>query len=269
MRDGMPQENKHVSHVAIGDLIWPTRCARILDEIILANADVVCLQEVEPTAFERDFLPALSAAGYDGKIQQNDHDVGVATMWRRGRLRCTWESHRSRSLVTVLQEQSESAGPGQSEGGRAAAVVNVHLQGHARETLARVKQLSSSLRQLSNHGPRHHGVVIAGDFNCSPQSACSAYLAFRAVMPGVTEYGREVAADVTRVQHHSYSLERVVYQPEATSFTFTTLGARSWCGVLDHIWYTPSSLRCVARRQLFTEVSDDLDVSRPIENRLF
>ena len=247
MEDGKPQANKHYSHVAVHDLTWSMRCSRILAEIILADADVICLQEVEPDAFERDFLPALSAVGYDGKIQKNDHCVGVATLWHRDKFHCVWETHRSRSLVTVLQEQAEGA--------RTAAVVNVHLQGHARETLARVKQLSSSLRSLSNHGPDHNALVIAGDFNCSPKSACSAYLQFGAVIPGVTEHGQEVTAEVTRVQPHSYSLECVPYRPGGADFTFTTLGARSYCGLLDHIWHTPSSLHCVARRQLFTEVS--------------
>ena len=253
-KDGQPQEGKLYSHVAIDDLVWPARCARILDDIILASADVVCLQEVEPAVFERDFKPALGAAGYNGVIQKNDHRVGVATFWRQDRFCCVWENHRSRSLVTVLEQSPTSSAADHCAGARASAIVNVHLQGHARETLARVKQLSSSLRHLSTHGPEHHGVVVTGDFNCSPQSACSAYLAFGSVMPGVTEYGREVTADVTRVQPHSYALERVPYRPEGTDFTFTTLGARSWCGLLDHIWYSPSSLRCVARRQLFSEV---------------
>jgi mRNA deadenylase 3'-5' endonuclease subunit Ccr4 len=156
--DGEPQRGKGVDHVPLADLAWPTRCARILAELVAADADVVCLQEVEPSAFAQEFSPTLSAAGYDGLIQKNDHRVGTATFWRREKLSCVWENHRSRSLVTVLQHQQQQDPGRESEGEgearqqqRCTAVVNVHLQGHARETLARVKQLSSSLRHLSNH----------------------------------------------------------------------------------------------------------------------
>ena len=135
---------------------------------------------------------------------------------------------------------------------RSVAVVNVHLQGHAYETLARVKQLSSSLRFLSNNAPEYQGVIITGDFNCGQDSACAAYLAFGSVMAGVLEYGREVSREVTEVPPQSHSLECVAYDA-CVDFTFTSLGARSWCGLLDHIWHSPSSLRCVARRQLFTD----------------
>ena len=87
--DGTPQRGKHLDHVPVADIAWAARCAKILAEITTAHSDVICLQEVEPRAFEAEFLPALAAQGYDGVIQKNDHVVGVATFWRREKLSCT------------------------------------------------------------------------------------------------------------------------------------------------------------------------------------
>ena len=99
-------------------------------------------------------------------------------------------------------------------------------------------------------------MLVTGDFNCSPESACSAFLAFGSVMPGVIEYGREVAAEVTQVAAHSHSLESVQYRAEGVDFSFTAtaLGARSWCGLLDHVWYSPTSLRYLRLVETFTSM---------------
>lgn len=43
---------------------WEVRFPKLLTEILGADADVVCLQEVTVSAFRRDFKPALSKHGY-------------------------------------------------------------------------------------------------------------------------------------------------------------------------------------------------------------
>ena len=76
------------------------------------------------------------------------------------------------------------------------AVVNVHLQGHPRESQTRVKQLQSTLAELCRKFS-HQALVVTGDFNCELRaSACGSYLAFGAVVPGVVEWGFEVADEL-------------------------------------------------------------------------
>ena len=145
-----------------------------------SNADVVCLQEVMFTVFEDDLVPALRGLGYDG-LMQNDrkrgdtHPQGVAIFWKRDKLSLSGECHRTRTMVAVLADSED----------RRCAVVNCHLEGRPDKSVARVKQLQTTLAELVRKHP-HHGLVVCGDFNCMlGSSACGAYLAFGAAAPGV------------------------------------------------------------------------------------
>jgi hypothetical protein len=57
--------------------------------------------------------------------------TGNATFWKRDQLELCWEKHRSRILSTGLKDAE----------GRILGIVNCHLEGHPRKSLARVKQL--------------------------------------------------------------------------------------------------------------------------------
>ena len=82
---------------------------------------------------------------------------------------------------------------------------------------------------MSAVGLEYHAVLVTGDFNCSPESACSAFLAFGSVMPGVIEYGREVAAEVTQVAAHSHSLESVQSGNKAVVWSVTCNVSQNLC----------------------------------------
>lgn len=63
------------------------RQPRIIQALVSMNADVIALQEVE--YFERDFAPALKAAGMQGVFKQRTGSGqvdGVALVWRANRL---------------------------------------------------------------------------------------------------------------------------------------------------------------------------------------
>ena len=58
---------KHASaDCPVEALAWSRRRHCILHELEHYHAEVVCLQEVERSAFEEDFVPFMSAAGYKG-----------------------------------------------------------------------------------------------------------------------------------------------------------------------------------------------------------
>ena len=186
---------------------------RIVAVIMRSNADVVCLQEVMYTIFEDDLVPALSGLGYDG-LMQNDskrgdtHPQGVAIFWKRDTLSLSGECHRTRTMVAVLADSED----------RRCAVVNCHLEGRPDKSVARVRQLQTTLAELVRKHP-HHGLVVCGDFNCMlGSSACGAYLAFGAAAPGVLEWDHEVPEEVLAIAPHPYSLTSAYdFDPAAAS----------------------------------------------------
>jgi mRNA deadenylase 3'-5' endonuclease subunit Ccr4 len=282
------QGDADYDHVDPGALAWPARCAALLAEIGATDATLVCLQEVMLRAFEEELAPALAARGYDGRMQRKPgdktHPQGVATFWKRDAFELAEPGSafdRSRASGMVLRERRDRCG---GASGRLLALVNVHLEGHPSASTARVKQLQGALRELRKHGP-HHALLVAGDFNCQLQgSACASWLAFDAVLPGTWDMGHVVERAATALEGHGYAALASTYQPppppppppsgggggysdvveqgghfvdalgrthpDCKSFTFCGWPGRPVEG-LDQIWFTPQSLACVARRELW------------------
>lgn len=241
------QEEKHESIKY--KVPWAVRFSQILDEILSNDADVLFLQEVMFTAFDADIFPALTARGFAGLMQADKsrsptHPVGVATFWKTDSFELVGECHRSRTSVALLRDPQ----------GRVLACVNCHLEGNPKKSVARVKQLQTTLRELSKQLP-HQGLIIAGDFNCQlGASACSAYLSFGQVVPGVREWDCKVPEDILAVPDHGYDLASA-YPPTATAapgenFTYCAEPGRPVDG-LDQVWYSARSLTCLGPQALF------------------
>ena len=110
----------------------------------------VCLQEVMFSAYDSELLPALTAHGYRGLMQNSrkrsaTHPQGVATFWKTARFELRAEYSRSRTLTAVLRDAGASAAAGCE---RQIAVVNVHLEGSPSAAITRVKQLQGALKEL-------------------------------------------------------------------------------------------------------------------------
>ncbi len=148
---------------------WEYRKKKILNNILQSNKDIICLQEVEFVAYEKDLLPFFSQHGFTGSMQtikNKNHPQGVATFWRPSIFLKVSEFSRNRTLTTVLKDQQN----------RLLAVVNCHLEGNPSKSGERTKQLCSTLLYLNKHF-EHHAVIISGDFNCqNGASTSSAYL---------------------------------------------------------------------------------------------
>lgn len=230
------------SHVPPDDLKWETRCRRILEEVASTKADIICFQEVNLNNVD-DLRTPLQDIGYELLLQEKDgpsHPTVNTTCWKHAKLELVAQVHRSRVLTTVLKDAQ----------GRLVAVANCHLQGKPQESLARVKQLQSSLKQLEKLS--HHGVVLVGDFNCELQtSACASYLAFGEVLPGVIEWGAEVPFCFSEVASHGYELSSA-YPSNSNDFTFTIRGNIGFCGMLDQLWVSHKSLKAVGIRSIFS-----------------
>jgi mRNA deadenylase 3'-5' endonuclease subunit Ccr4 len=262
-------ENADYSHVTNANADWvSSRWPLVQAEVTEATPDVACFQEVRAGIFDRDLKPFFDALGYEGLMVSGSHKakwdeknapdlrVGVATFWARDAFELVDAVHRSRTMGVVLRGTS----------GHSVAMLNVHLEGNPKAPVARLRQLQKTLRDLEGKAS-HHGVVVAGDFNCLlGSSACSAFLAFGSVEPGVPEWGRPCPPEVVKVPPHAYMLAaaggfRSAYDPSCAAgmtgvwsfgdeFTFCASPGGPVDG-LDQIWATPTSLALVARRRLF------------------
>eukprot|EP00980_Cylindrotheca_fusiformis_P007452 scaffold1537_cov108-Cylindrotheca_fusiformis.AAC.11 len=185
--------NKCAANLQVYKFSWEERLGWILDTLSTADADVVCLQEVEDQSFHRDLLPAMQQLGYDGAVQggENVKEVKrrkgkgsrahvVATFWKTDRFETIDMSTfkkvesalmaRGRTLTSLLQDKTCSA---------IVAVINCHLEGHPNQYSARIRQLQHAMDDIVVRCPGLplNGLCIAGDLNCELQSsACSTYL---------------------------------------------------------------------------------------------
>lgn len=64
-------------------LSWPFRRERIMEEILLQNADVVCLQEVQAEHFSEYFVPVLAQYGYIGRYKAKTSEIFTPGVGKR------------------------------------------------------------------------------------------------------------------------------------------------------------------------------------------
>lgn len=227
---------------------WKDRFPLISKEIERSKADIICLQEVEFDAFDNDLLPFMNEGGYAG-LMQNDkrrgsnHGYGLATFWKRDKFRITNEIHRSRAMITFLEEKEDSLDQ------KVLAVTNCHLQGSPTKSVTRVKQLQNILSDLRKQ--RHHNLLVCGDMNCMlNHSASSTYLQFGTCKDReILEWGRPVDNAIHHIKEHSYCMHSAytVDLLEKYPMDYITFVSAPNCvtHALDQIWYHADPLDSV------------------------
>ncbi|MEE2644918.1 MAG: endonuclease/exonuclease/phosphatase family protein [Myxococcota bacterium] len=143
---------------------WSRRGPLLFTELLSSQADILCLQELNPASFQV-ISAELERAGYAGRLHPRGRFIRCATFWRRDRLCLRAERNGFRSLTLLLELA-----------GRAEKVplltLNLHLSGGAKPA-ARLQQLAQALEDASTlarrHGlsPHQTPLLLAGDFNCS------------------------------------------------------------------------------------------------------
>jgi mRNA deadenylase 3'-5' endonuclease subunit Ccr4 len=156
-------------------LSWEHRKPLIAEKLLQAEADVICLQEVQIEHW-RDMLDCMPR--YEGILQNvtRDHPVASAVLYDPLKLEISRVESRSRALIVVLSEimemNQQSNSNLQAKNGNL-YLANVHLeagQGHDCN-LTRYNQLKSLWKRLSNHIRQDNiplqdaPIVLAGDFN--------------------------------------------------------------------------------------------------------
>jgi mRNA deadenylase, exonuclease subunit and related nucleases len=231
--DSTPEWYHYVSKDA--PVSWPGRLPRILDEILLWKADIICLQEVEFTAFD-DLQHVLHCEGYIGVMQSakkrtGDNPYGVATFCRRDKFAVKGTFHHSRTMLSLLEDHDQNI----------IAIVNCHLEGNPKKSATRVKQLHNILQESAR--TIHHDIIICGDFNCIlNDSASSAYLMKScSKYKDIYEWGRLVDRCVSDIPPHPYSFQsaypmNILHEAPLDYVTFVSSPHRYVSG-LDQIWY--------------------------------
>lgn len=225
------------------------RSPLILQELKSANADILCLQEMQSNCMDRDFVPALQA-DYEGVRCDNGKNtkmsvpIAVATFWRHEKYSLHCVVHKSRTMITVLRERATPD--------RYLAVVNVHLEGNPIRVLTRVQQLQSALKTIRNKHDYVNDIVVCGDFNCTPtQSACSSYLLNRH-LDGDTEVVENAqTVDCSGIKRHFFDFQPA-YPSDLSSRQFFTYSREpGYAAAIDQLWYTCDSVSTVAFRSIF------------------
>jgi mRNA deadenylase 3'-5' endonuclease subunit Ccr4 len=269
---------------------WSDRWPVIKDEIQSSDGDIICLQEVEFTVFDEDILPSMQSLGYDGiaqnsKSRSRGHSYGVATFWKKDRFQLRDAMHRSRTMITTLEDignvQISSLSTDtntdtnintdnnkRDANNEIVAILNCHLEGNPNKSVTRVKQLQSALKTLKNKYS-HHQVIICGDFNCKlGESACSTFLHHGSCPKDVpiVEWGRKLPQqqkdELVKIKKHGYNLHSAYPMDLMTKnpseyITFVN-EPRQFSVGLDQIWYhsnnpspSPSSSTVVGLRHPF------------------
>lgn len=263
-------------------LLWPYRKSVLQKELEEAQADVVCLQEVQTDHYELDINPFMQDMGYDGIYKQKSRESmgqygkvdGCATFWKKNKFMMTenytiefnecarraasemglddseyrrYMNRLSRdniAQIVVLDTLSRSR---QSS---LMCIANTHLYSNHQCPDVKLWQTMTLMRELDQFvHSRDVSLILCGDFNSEPESAVYEFLG-----DGVIERSHpELDIAQERVQILP-ELHNIVHNIELASAMETALGGEPYFtnytatfkGCLDYIWYTPSRLRVLA-----------------------
>ena len=131
----------YAPHVPMEERTWSHRQDLIKERLLLADADIVCVQEADGDTFGEDFS-FMEDAGY-GHCLHKKFRFRCATFYKGDQFVLEQEAHKDRTLVTVLR----SIKGGDSDRHRLLNVVNCHLSGGAAPE-RRLRQLHEALDQF-------------------------------------------------------------------------------------------------------------------------
>ena len=174
------------------------RVPALVQNISRLNADVLCLQEVEPVTFVA-LRSYLGERGYGGEYARKlaGRPEGLALFYRR-----TCFDWVSAKVISYADGAAGAAASGYvaqlillRQAKKILGVINTHLTwdppNTAREAQRGLRQLQQCLAEYQSRNAEAHGWIISGDFNVTPESEI-VELALRAGM----QYPHHHLADV-------------------------------------------------------------------------
>ncbi|CAG9467285.1 unnamed protein product [Pedinophyceae sp. YPF-701] len=237
--------SKRHSYVAPEYMKYDYRFALMRKQIETMDADIVCLQEIDPNSKWLEWRRFMRARGYDGTLQDKDASrsvsVAVATFWKADKFECLQQDHKARSLILHLRWRERSS--------KSLWVVNCHLEGHVSRPHERVLQARSILsalvraHQAAPKGAAAQAVVWAGDINGAPDSGVIKLLVEGALDANSTEPGSDIILS-ERALVHPYRFRDAYHEAlAAPPFTRKVPGNAA---VLDYVLATTNTLETLA-----------------------
>lgn len=175
-------------HIPSYILNWQWRKSKIILELGLWSADIMCLQEVDRFhELEED----LKFKGYRGtwKMRTGNPVDGCAIFWRTSRFNLVYEEciefnklglRDNVAQICVLECINQNGSlPPSLTGSREVVVCNIHVlynPNRGEIKLGQVRVLldkAQAVSQLWNNAP----VIVCGDFNCTPKSPLYNFIA--------------------------------------------------------------------------------------------
>jgi mRNA deadenylase 3'-5' endonuclease subunit Ccr4 len=140
-----PEELKYASS-------WDFRRDLLKDRIQLIDADVVCLQEVAPKSFEKDF-EFMKDLGYDEHELFKKGRFRPATFWKSSQCKLAMPAvHKDRCLLTALQLLNTA----ESDEKHNWYVCNCHLQA-GKQGGRRLRQINEAMRGILTMARKQKG----------------------------------------------------------------------------------------------------------------
>lgn len=261
-------------------LSWSYRKQLILQEILLYEADIVCLQEVDVENFEEYFSPQLAYHGYKGvywpktraktmnEVEKKSVD-GCATFFktsafalvdknviefnqsalRREDFKKTQDifnrvMNKDNIAVVCLLESRKT--------GTRIISANAHIHWDPAFKDVKLVQVAMLMEELSSMAKNENSpIVICGDFNSIPSSGVYQLLSEGRVTHDHEDLaGRIYGKFSEQGMSHQFGLRSAYSQINELKFTNYTPG---FSGVIDYIWYSAQTLEL---RGLLGEVDE-------------
>jgi hypothetical protein len=154
---------------------WSYRLPRLLSELRLLEADIVCLQECELKTFEQDFAKPLSdvysAVIQNDKARREGHPVANAVLFKKHKFEASHVDSRSRTVIVELKSVANIAKPQTTAETAAAAGA---ADGNATASAAATASPAASTDAKATAVAAQPQYMYAGNrasFLCSPPSS--------------------------------------------------------------------------------------------------
>ncbi|KAK1605632.1 hypothetical protein QYE76_029305 [Lolium multiflorum] len=257
-------------HVPWDAMRWDSRRRLILREIRQWDSDLVCLQEVDKL---RGIAEDMQKRGYKCSFKRRTWDAedGCATFWKSGRLRLLEEDCIEFSEFNLWNNVAQIL-VFELSGSQKFVLGNIHVLFSPKRGDIKLGQIRMLLEKANALAEKWDGIpiVLAGDFNCTPDSALYKFLSTmkldislhdrRQLSGGLdnSEFGlyelsRWSAAEVRNAT--GYSNVMVARHPLKLSSSYAILKGNSsnrgdhgeplatsfhkkFLGTVDYLWYT-------------------------------
>ena len=172
---------------------WEYRKYYLLQQLIDSTADILCLQEVDETAYLSFFLPNLRERHFKGtyKRRTGEYTDGVAVFFNTNKFEVvvskpveykrnlTILDRDNVGLILKLRVLGDSSSPGSPPTNNFLYVACTHLLFNPKAgdvKLGQVCVLLAELRELTSQDTETHPLIICGDMNCLPNSCLYCFL---------------------------------------------------------------------------------------------